>query len=97
MYQIREVFKTKPGKAKELVSIFKKTAQFMEKEGYSNIKIMTDLVMDYWTVVIELETDNLNTFLSELRSSPHEEQVREIMKGYMDLVTGGHREIYKIE
>jgi hypothetical protein len=97
MYLIREVFKTKPGKAKDLVATFKKAAPYMEKDGYQNLKIMTDFVADYWTVVVQLEIDNFDIFVSEARSDSAGDEVRDIMKGYMDLVQEGHREIYKLE
>ena len=69
----------------------------MEKAGLKNTKVMTDLVAEYWTVVIESETEELAKFESEVRRFSSKPEVREIMKDYMSLVNGGRREIYKIE
>ena len=98
MFLIRDVFKTKPGKAKELVKKFKQAAPYMEKEGMKNFKVMTDIAADYWTVVMESEMDDLGKFGREVRggSSTYPELIK-IMEGYMDLVTGGYREIFLIE
>jgi hypothetical protein len=97
MYLIREVFQTKPGKAKELVKKFKQAAPFFEKQGMSNTKIMTDIVGNYWTVVIESEVKDLGDFAKEVRSATSEPELEKIMQGYMDLVEGGRREIYLLE
>jgi hypothetical protein len=98
MYLIREIMNTKPGKAKELVAKFKKVMPYMEKDGVQNTRIMTDAVGDYWTVVVQFEVNDLGEFFKGLRGATTEEQeMQEIMKGYMDLVNGGRREIYLIE
>ena len=97
MYLIREIFHTKPGKAKELVNKFKQTKPFMEKSGFKNFKIMTDIATTYWTVVLETEVEDLGKFAKEIRGETAQPEMEEIMKGYMDLVEGGKREIYLIE
>lgn len=97
MFLIRDVFQAKPGEAKALVAKFKETAPIMKSEGFANIQIMTDFVANYWTVVLHLEVDNLENYLSKMRTFTSKPEVDRIMKGYMDLVQSGHREIYKIE
>ena len=98
MYLIREVFQTKPGRAKDLVKMFKQAAPHFEKMGeMSNMKVLTDVVSNYWTVVVESETENIGGFFSNMRSATMSDELKEIMKGYMDCVTGGHREIFLVE
>ncbi|MES2848890.1 MAG: hypothetical protein V4685_07520 [Bacteroidota bacterium] len=98
MYLIREVFQAKPGKAKDLVKMSKLSAVHFEKtEGVSNMKVMTDIVSNYWTVVLECETEDIGGFITNLRSATMSDELKEIMKGYMDCVAGGHREIFLIE
>ncbi len=97
MYLVRDVFRAKPGRAKNLVSAFKLAAPFMEAEGFSNVKIMTDIVANYWTVVLQAEVESLDHFEKHLRGFTTKPQVAEIMKGYIDNVEGGHREIFKLE
>ena len=97
MYLIREVFHTKPGKAKELVKKFKQTAPYFEKQGMKGFKVMTDIATTYWTVVLESEVEDLGMFAKEVRSATVEPEVEKIMQGYMDLVDGGRREIFLIE
>jgi hypothetical protein len=97
MYLVREVFHTKPGKAKELVKKFKQAAPYFEKQGMRGFKIMTDIAAAYWTVVMESEVEDLGMFAKEVRSATVEPEVQKIMEGYMDLVDNGYREIFLIE
>jgi hypothetical protein len=98
MYLIREVFQAKPGRAKDLVKMFKQAIPHFEKDGMGkNMKVMTDIVSNYWTVVVESETDDIGTFFSNMRSATMSAELKDIMKGYMDCVEGGKREIFMIE
>ncbi len=98
MYQIREVFQAKPGKAKDLVKMFKQAAPHFEKtQGMQNVKVLTDIVSTYWTVIVESETEDIGGFFINLRSATMSDELKEIMKGYMDCVEGGRREIFMIE
>ncbi len=98
MYLIREVFQAKPGRAKDLVKMFKQAAPHFEKMGTAkNMKVMTDIVSTYWTVVIESETEDIGGFFTNLRSATMSDELKDIMKGYMDCVEGGKREIFMIE
>lgn len=98
MYLIREVFQAKPGKAKDLVKMFKQAAPHFEKTGdMKNMKVLTDIVSTYWTVIVESETSDMGAFFTNLRSATMSDELKEIMKGYMDCVAGGHREIFMIE
>lgn len=97
MYLIREVFNAKPGKAKELVKKFKLAAPHFEKEGGKNHRILTDIATDYWTVIVQFEVDDIGGFIGSLRSFAPNPALEEIMKGYMDLLEGGKREIFLVE
>lgn len=96
MYLIRDIFNCKPGMAKELVNIFKQTIPYMEESNYKNARILTDVVSNYWTVVLEIEVETLAEFENR-RGFTSKPKVQEIMKNYMTLVEGGKREIFKVE
>ena len=57
---------------------------------------MTDVVSNYWTVVLELEVETLSDFENH-KGFTSQQKVKEIMKDYMTLVEGGKREIFNIE
>ena len=97
MLLIRDVFRCKPGKARELAARFKKTIPSMERDdGFRNIRVMVDYVATYWTVVLEGEVESIEQFDRHMAEFSARPEVKEVMSGYMDLVEGGHREIYRI-
>jgi quinol monooxygenase YgiN len=97
MYLIRDIFRCKPGKAGALAQMFKQTVESMEREdGFRNCRVMVDAVATYWTVVLQAEVDDLAKFEHHMKTFGARPEVREAMAGYMDLVDGGHREIWRI-
>ena len=97
MFVIRDVFRCRPGKAKELVEKFKLTlASTEENDGFRNSRIMVDAVAEYWTVVIEADCEKLEDFEKHMREYGTRPEVRDAMQGYMDLVVEGRREIFRI-
>jgi len=62
MYLIRDTFQCKPGMAKELVKKFKQTITFMKEQNLRNARVMSDVVSNYWIVVLELEVETLADF-----------------------------------
>jgi hypothetical protein len=94
MYIIRDIFQTKPGKAKNLVAMFKKSMALMEKEGVKT-RVMTDTVAGYWTVVCESEVSELEKYFR--MGQQRNPEMEKAMEGYMDLLIGGRREIFRIE
>ena len=93
-YKVRDVFQCKPGKARELVEKFKGTMSSMG--GDAKPQIMVDAVAGYWTVVLEAEVESLGDFEKRMAEFSARPEVQQAMAGYMDLVEGGHREIWRI-
>jgi len=97
MYLVRDVFQTKPGKAKDLVAIFKEAAPHLEKMGAGKLRVMTDTVANYWTVAMHFEVDSLETYFGAVANRTQDPELNRIMSGYMDLVVSGHREIFELQ
>ncbi len=98
MLIIREIFTAKPGQASKLAKLFRK--------GFSsdpNVRIMTDMVGDYNTVVVEMQVEKLADFEKEMeeyksgkpdpRMSP---ELAEEMSKYTEMYLTGRREIFQI-
>ncbi len=97
MYQIREVFRCRPGKARLLVEKLQAAGPVVEREdGFRHVRVLTDFVADYWTVVWEAEVDDLAQFERHMATYGARPEIRDAMAGYLDLVDGGHREIWKV-
>ncbi len=97
MYLVRDVFRCKPGKAKILAEMFKRTIPSMkELDGFRTCRVMVDAVAGYWTLVLETEVESFAQFEAHLETFGARPEVQAAMKGYMDLVDGGHREIFRV-
>lgn len=97
MYVVRNVFKCKPGKAKVLIEMLKKANAIMKEAGaIINERVLVDEVATFWTVVIETEVEDLAKHEQSMREYGSRTDVQEAMSGYMDLVDGGYREIFRV-
>ena len=97
MYLVRDIFQCKPGKAGDLAARLKRTIPSMEThDRFRNCRVMVDAVADYWTVVLEAEVESLSDFERHMAEYSSRADVREAMAGYIDLVQGGRREIFRL-
>ena len=94
---IREVFTAKPGQASKLAKLFKKS--FAADPNMPPVKIMTDLVGNYNTVVMEMEVNSLAEFeksMDEYKSGNMDPKLAEEMSQYHDMFLTGRREIFQV-
>ena len=95
MYVVRNVFRCKPGKAKDAIEKFKAAHALMSGEGVRP-RVLVDEVAGFWTVVAEIEVDDLATFDKLMRERGSRDDVQQAMAGYTDLVDSGYREIFRV-
>jgi hypothetical protein len=93
MFLIRNVFKCKPGQAKNLIERFQKSMSLMEGTNY---RLLVDHVASFWTVVLEIEVEDVAAHERQLSDYGSRADVQEAMSGYMDSVESGYREIFRI-
>lgn len=97
MYLVRDIFRCKPGQSRALAEKFKKGIPLMQGQGsFTSSRILIDAIADYWTVVLETEVKDLGEFERQMKEYSSSVEMREVMKGYMDLVEEGRREIFTI-
>ena len=97
MFVVRNVFKCKPGKAKNLIEKLKKANALMKGAGaVIDERVLVDEVATFWTVVIETEVEDMAKFAESMQEYGSRTDVQEAMAGYMDMVDGGYREIFRI-
>lgn len=97
MYVVRNVFKCKPGKAKAIIEKLKKANELMKGAGaVINERVLVDEVATFWTVVIETEVEDMAKFAESMQEYGSRADVQEAMAGYMDMVDGGYREIFRV-
>ena len=96
MYVIRNVFRCKPGKSKALIEKFKTAHDLMKKDIELDDRILVDEVAGFWTVVVEVNVQNITEFEERMKERGSREDVQRSMEGYMDLVDGGYREVFRV-
>jgi len=97
MYIVRDVFNCKPGHSRSVAERFKKTLPLMKgMKGFISGRVLLDSVAAYWTVVLEVEIENLGDHEAQMKEYASNPQMQEAMKGYMDEVNGGYREVFKV-
>jgi len=89
MIVVRDVFVAKPGQASKLAK------QLHECFG-GEMRVMTDAVGDFNTVVMEGEVEDLAGFEAKFKQYMADESLHAKMKGYTDLYQTGRREIFRI-
>ncbi len=95
MLIVREVFTAKPGQASKLAKLFKRAFG-----NESNVRVMTDFVGSYNTVVMEMQFESLNEFeklMEDYKNGKMDPKVAEEMKNYSEMYMNGRREIFRIE
>ena len=95
MFVIRNVFKCKPGKAGQLIEKFKMAHALLADSGVKP-RVLVDEVADFWTVVVEVDVEDMGAFDKLMQDRAGRDDVRAAMAAYMDLIDGGYREIFKI-
>ena len=97
MYIVREVVQCRPGKVRDMVDRFKGLSEISEKLGYRPFRIYTDVSgEEFWTVVSDTEVDQIDDFFEMTQKAFAQEETRQLMSGYHELVKTGRREIYKV-
>jgi heme-degrading monooxygenase HmoA len=97
MYVVRNIFTCKPGKAKDLVARFKAAEPHLREMGIHNTRLLSDTASGFWTVVVEAEVESLDGYFDGIRQRPASPDLQQAMGDYMDLVSGGRREILRLE
>jgi hypothetical protein len=98
MLVIREVFTTKPGQASKLAKLFKRAFG-----AEQNTRIMTDMVGNYNTVVVEMQVKSLAEFekqMEDMKSGKPDPKmdpdVAQELSKYTEMYITGRREIFQI-
>ena len=96
MYIVREIVQCKPGKVREMVNKFKGVSDIAENMGYKPFRFYTDVSgAEFWTLVAEAEVETIDDFFTMMDKVLSQDEARQTMSGYHELIQNGRREIYK--
>ena len=97
MLLVRDVFRLKFGKAREALSMWKDMGERAKSAGMQgDIRILSDLVGPYYTLVMEQTTQDLGTWERDLKKGLGDPAMHELYQKFVPLVESGYREIFTI-
>ena len=94
MFIIRETFTAKPGNASKLAKMFREALSATPVRN--TVRIMTDFVGPFNTVVLETEAEDLASYERQMQEYMNDTKMREKMTGYTEMYLAGKREIYRV-
>ena len=96
MILVRDVFQLKFGKAREATALWKEGRGFLEgDQRIKSVRLLTDLVGSYYTVVLETTYDSLGDFERSMSEGMNDEW-RAWYGRYVPLVESGYREMFMV-
>ncbi len=94
----RIVFQAKYGKGDELVALMKQMSKEMPASGTGrNFRVLTDRSGTFFTVVIEMEWENLAEWERGFAQMFSDRRAQESMDRSVALIESGRREFYNVE
>lgn len=97
MILVRNVFRLKFGMAKEAVAHMKEGIKTIARLMPSTSpRVLTDLVTDFYTVVLEMTFDSLAAYEENSKAAMGEKDWQEWYQKFVPCVDSGHREVFTI-
>ena len=98
MIVVRNVFQLKFGKTREAQELWKEGMALMEKMGFRRgaSRVLTDVVADFYTLVVETTFDSLADWESAGKKMMAEQGWRDWYAKVVPLVESGRREVLQV-
>jgi hypothetical protein len=96
MIVVRNIFQIKAGSMKQAVALVKENRPFIERAGFTSVRALTDVVGDFYTLVLETECASLQEFERGIGESFGSAEWQAWYQRFTPLVQSGRREIMQI-
>jgi hypothetical protein len=96
MIVVRDVFQVQFGKMREVMELWKAALALEEQFAGSKPRVLTDLVGQYYTLVLETEFESLGAFEETFKQGAASEEWRKAYQQVVPYLVSGHREIFTI-
>ena len=97
MLLIRDVFQIDPDSMREAKNVVRQMLSSESGIEVARPRFMTDLVGDYFTLVLEFEVPDLASYETTFRDIMSNDSWRASYERFRPMILGGHREIFQIE
>jgi hypothetical protein len=97
MILVRDIFRLKFGKARDALAVWKEMAAYGKRKGQpGSPRVLTDLVGNYYTFVMETTFPDLASWERDMRGMMDDEW-RGLYQKFTPLVESGSREIFTVQ
>jgi hypothetical protein len=97
MIVVRDVFRLKFGKAKDVKTLMQESKKLMSPEQLKNSRILFDLVGPSYTMVLENTHGSLADYEASMKDLFNKNEWQAWYQRFVPLVSKSHREIFTIE
>ncbi|MEJ2288216.1 MAG: NIPSNAP family protein [Deinococcales bacterium] len=95
MIVIRDVFKLEFGKARDAQAAMREMRPLLERLGMPGARVLTDLVGEYYTMVLETTAESLAAYESGMATLTQNDEWQRLYARFVPLVRHGYREILR--
>jgi hypothetical protein len=96
MVVVRNVFQIRPEEMKKALAIVRESRPLFESLGMPRQRAMTDLVADFYTLVLETELPSLGAFEEATVKHFSNPEWQAFYSRLRPLVSGGRREVFTV-
>ncbi|MCX6290818.1 MAG: NIPSNAP family protein [Bacteroidetes bacterium] len=96
MIVVRDVFRMKFGKAKDVKALMREFSKLMEPDEMKNSRVLFDLIGPSYTMVLEFTYQNLAELEESLGKSMSKKEWGEWYQKFIPLIESSYREIFTI-
>ena len=95
MIVVRDIFQLHFGKAKEAIGLIREGTALQRRTGQDSWRVLTDVVGDYYTLVLESTHESLNAYEQSM-SEMSDPEWQAWYARFTPLVRQGRREILRV-
>ncbi len=96
MLVVRNTFRLRFGKAKEAIAVAKDMVSLNAKAGFSDTRLLVDVVTDHYTLILEMMIDSLADLESRMSQVMGHPEWQSCYARFVPLVESGKREIFRV-
>jgi len=96
MIVVRNVFKLKFGKAKEVKVLMQEAVSINKKNGINDVRVLTDITGPSYTMVFETTHESLAVFESKIHTILGSPEWGKMYEKFIPFVDSAYREIFTI-
>ncbi|MBI1956024.1 MAG: hypothetical protein HYS38_06480 [Acidobacteria bacterium] len=96
MIVVRNIFQIEPDQMKLAIELAKQNRELSKKIGYPISRILTDLVGDFYTLVLEFESGSLAELEVGMKKIMSDPKWQKLYPQLRKLMRGGRREVFTV-